>query len=60
MKITVNTPKPRNPLVALARRRRAGSHRTERSGQRQQASRDLRREIHRALAGDTDRMKHSP
>lgn len=46
MKITVKTPKPRNPLVAAARFRRAGSHRPSSSSQRQQAMRELRRELH--------------
>lgn len=46
MKITVNTPKPRNPLVAAARFRRAGSHRPSSASQRQKAMRDLKRELH--------------
>ena len=52
MKITVTPPKPRNPLVALARLRRAGSHRPDGSSRRQQADHALQREL--------DRMKHSP
>jgi hypothetical protein len=52
MKITLNQPKPRNPLALPARLRRAGSHRPERASQRQQANRALTREL--------DRMKHSP
>ena len=52
MKITVTTPKPRNPLAAMARMRRAGSHRPDGASQRQQA--------HRALQRELERMKHSP
>jgi len=52
MNITTTFPKPRNPLAALARRRRAGSHRPDVASQRQQANRALKREL--------DRMKHSP
>jgi len=52
MKITLKTLKPRNPLVALARFRRAGSHRP--------GSRPLRRDEQRALQRELDRMKHSP
>lgn len=52
MKITVTTPKPRNPLVAAMRFRRAGSHRPDQGSQRQQASRELKREL--------QRMKPSP
>ena len=52
MKLTVRTLKPRNPLVALARRRRAGSHRPDAGSQRQQSNRALKREV--------DRMKPSP
>ena len=46
MKITVNTPKPRNPLIAAMRFRRAGSHRPSEGSQRQQAMRRLKRELH--------------
>ncbi|MFT3664176.1 hypothetical protein [Piscinibacter sp.] len=52
MKITVPTAKPRNPLVALARLRRAGSHRT--------GSRAMRQEAQRALQRELTRMTHSP
>lgn len=52
MKITIRFPKPRNPLAAQARRRRAGSHRPDNSRQRQQAQRAMRREL--------DPMNHSP
>lgn len=46
MKITVTSPKPRNPLVAAARFRRAGSHRSSQATLRQKAMRDLKRELH--------------
>ena len=55
MKITVNVPssrRPRNPLVAPARFRRAGSHQIAARANRQQAARSLQREL--------ERMKHSP
>ena len=52
MKITLHQPKPRNPLVALARARRAGTHQANRAGQRRQANRALKREL--------DQMKQSP
>lgn len=52
MKITVNTRKPRNPLVAAARFRRAGSHRPSTGSQRRKAMRELRREL--------EPMQHSP
>jgi len=43
--VTVPTAKPRNPLVAAARRRLAGAHRRGAGGQRQQAALALRREL---------------
>ena len=52
MKITVKTLKPRNPLVAPAHFRRAGTHQT--------GSRFTRREGQRALQRELDRMKQSP
>ena len=52
MKIQLPTLKPRNPLVAAARLRRAGSHRPGRGALRQQAGHALRREL--------DQLKHSP
>ena len=52
MKITIDTRKPRNPLVALARFRRAGSHQSTARANRQQAARSLQREL--------DRSTHSP
>lgn len=53
MKLTLpSTAKPRNPFVAAAMRRKAGSHQPGAGARRQQAGRDLRREI--------DRLKPSP
>jgi hypothetical protein len=52
MKITVKTPKPRNPLARAARMRHAGSHRASGGSQRHQGLRALRREL--------TEMKHSP
>ena len=52
MKIVVTTPKPRNPLVAPAHFRRAGSHRSGGRSQRQLGRCALKREL--------DQMKHSP
>jgi hypothetical protein len=45
MKIVVNTLKPRNPLVALARFRRAGSHADRRRSARRQVAREMRFEM---------------
>ena len=45
--LILKTLKPRNPLVALARKRNAGSHRAGTGAQRQQAARGLRQEIER-------------
>jgi hypothetical protein len=52
MKITVKTLKPRNPLVAPAHFRRAGTHRT--------GTRLARQEGRRALQRELERMTHSP
>jgi hypothetical protein len=53
MKITVTTLKPRNPLVAPAHFRRAGSHQPGGRAMRRQGSRMLKREL--------EQMKqHSP
>lgn len=52
MKITVTAHKPRNPVVAHAHFRRAGSHRPGGGASRQQALRMLQREL--------ERLKHSP
>lgn len=45
MKLIVKTAKPRNPLVALARARKAGAHGPSPSARRQQAHQALRREL---------------
>lgn len=52
MKLTLKTLKPRNPFVAASLRRAAGSHRSGGARQRQQADRELQREI--------QRLRHSP
>ena len=52
MKITVKSPKPRNPIVAATRFRQAGSHRPGGGAARQHARRSMLREL--------ERMKHSP
>jgi hypothetical protein len=54
MKITVTTRKPRNPLVAHAHFRRAGSHQPRGGAMRQRSGRELRRELAEL------RPKHSP
>ena len=45
MKTILNTLKPRNPLVAHAQFRRAGSHQPGGRSMRQQAGRSLKREL---------------
>lgn len=45
MKITVQSPKPRNPLVAAAHRRAAGSHRRSNGSLRQRDAMALKREL---------------
>jgi len=52
MKIGITLPRPRNPLVAPARFRRAGSHRPNGRTERQRAARALRRQL--------NEMKHIP
>jgi hypothetical protein len=52
MKITLTPRAPRNPLTVPARFRQAGAHRRDAGGQRQQAMRELQREL--------ERMKPSP
>jgi hypothetical protein len=47
MKITIAITKPRNPIVAHAQFRRAGSHLPGGRSQRQQAGRSLQRELDR-------------
>lgn len=45
MKFSISLPRPRNPLVASARFRLAGSHRTNGTTQRQHAANSMRREL---------------
>ncbi len=45
MKITITSSKPRNPLIAAAHFRRAGSHRPRGGALRQQVGRTLKREL---------------
>ena len=52
MKLSLAPLKPRNPLVAHAQFRRAGSHQPGGRSQRQQSGRALKREL--------EQMKHSP
>jgi hypothetical protein len=55
MKITLTPPKPRNPLVAAAHFRRAGTHRPRGGALRQNASRTLKREL-----DQIERTRQSP
>lgn len=45
MKLILKNPKPRNPLVAAALRRKAGTHRVSSGGRRRRAESSLRREL---------------
>lgn len=45
MKFVITTAKPRNPMVAPSRLRRAGSHHASRKAVRQQGRQSLRREL---------------
>lgn len=53
MKITVTALKPRNPLVAAALHRQAGSHRRGPGAQRQLTKRELQRELLKERHPDT-------
>lgn len=55
MKFTITASKPRNPLVAAAHMRRAGTHRPRGGAVRQQVGRTLRRELDQLI-----RSKDSP
>jgi hypothetical protein len=55
MKISITTRKPRNPMVAPAHFRRAGTHQPRSGAPRQQSRRALRRELDQLT-----RIKHSP
>ena len=45
IKLRVTPPKPRNPLVAAAAQRKAGSHRKSRSAQRQGVQAALKKQL---------------
>ncbi|MGV3492937.1 MAG: hypothetical protein ACO1OY_03635 [Ramlibacter sp.] len=45
IKLRVTPPKPRNPLVAAAAQRKAGSHRKSRSAQRQAEQAALKKQL---------------
>ncbi|MEO8654143.1 MAG: hypothetical protein ABI409_08465 [Ramlibacter sp.] len=45
IKLRLSAPKPRNPLVAPAARRKAGSHRKSRSAQRSAEKRALKKQL---------------
>jgi hypothetical protein len=45
IKLRVTAPKPRNPLVAAAAQRKAGSHRKSRSAERQQQKAALKKQL---------------
>jgi hypothetical protein len=45
IKLHVPPPKPRNPLVAAAVQRKAGSHRKSKTSDRQAAQRALKKEL---------------
>jgi hypothetical protein len=45
IKLRVTAPKPRNPLVAAAAQRKAGSHRKTRSAERQQEKAALKKQL---------------
>ncbi|WP_395703701.1 hypothetical protein [Aquabacterium sp.] len=53
MKMTVTPLKPRNPLVAAALHRQAGSHRRSAGAQRQLTKRELQRELLKERHPDT-------
>jgi hypothetical protein len=45
IKLRMTAPKPRNPLVAAAAQRKAGSHRKSRSAERQQDKAQLKKQL---------------
>jgi hypothetical protein len=45
IKLRVTQPKPRNPLVAAASQRKAGSHRKSRAAQRQEQKALLKKQL---------------
>lgn len=58
--VTVARLAPRNPLVAAAHARHAGSHRPQRGSQRQQGRRELREQLQRELSTPPTWHRHSP
>jgi hypothetical protein len=48
IKLRVAPPKPRNPLVAAAAQRKAGSHRKSESARRRAGKVELQKELRRA------------
>jgi hypothetical protein len=62
-RLTVTPPKPRNPLVAAARQRRAGAHRAGPGAVRQRLQSELRAELQRArhdTGAEPPRPRYSP
>lgn len=53
MKLVITLPKPRNPMVAPARLRRAGSHRHTTKAQRQSGRQALQQDL-------TEAARHGP
>lgn len=45
IKLRVQAPKPRNPLVSAATQRKAGTHRKSRAAERQAADAQLRKQL---------------
>lgn len=45
IKLRMTAPKPRNPLVAAAAQRKAGSHRKSRSAERQRQKTQLKKDL---------------
>lgn len=45
IKLKLKAPRPRNPLVAPALQRKAGSHRKSRATERQADKRDLKKQL---------------
>jgi hypothetical protein len=48
--MVLKAPKPRNPFVAAALRRKAGAHGSNATAKRQRAARELRAELLRSLS----------
>lgn len=58
--LTVTAPAPRNPFVAAARTRKAGSHRLQGGSRRQQAQRELQHLLRREALSSASPHRHSP